>query len=186
VYPRDVTPVTGKSPDCRNLSRLGLSSKHAPTRDEQQSLTGSSAAVESVLGVDSMIPDFDEHGYLPAGVHPASLAEIEARFGQQSEVRQVQMESLRWLVELARRAGVRRLIINGSFVTERLEPNDVDCVLLAEPGPSRDAAASHEILGGLPFLQVAVIGQDDFDFMVDTVFATDRKSTPKGVVEVRL
>jgi hypothetical protein len=133
-----------------------------------------------------MIPDFDEHGYLPAGVHPASLDEIEARFGRQSEVRHVQMESLRWLVELVKRAGVRRLIVNGSFVTGRLEPNDVDCVLLAESGPSRDTEASHEILGGLPFLQIALIGQEDFDFMVDTVFATDRKWTPKGVVEVVL
>ena len=41
-----------------------------------------------------MIPDFDEQGYLPPGVHVASLDEIEARFGRQSEVRQVQMEVL--------------------------------------------------------------------------------------------
>ncbi len=69
-----------------------------------------------------MIPAFDEHGYLPAGVHLASLAEIEARFGRQSEIRRVQMESLRWLVDLARRAGVQRLIINGSFVTTSCSP----------------------------------------------------------------
>lgn len=114
------------------------------------------------------------------------LTRSRLRFGRQSELRQVQMQSLRWLVELARRAGVRRLIINGSFVTERLEPNDVDCVLLAEPGPSRDTGASREILSGLPFLQIALIGQEDFDFMVDTVFATDRKWIFKGVVEVVL
>ena len=133
-----------------------------------------------------MIPDFDERGYLPAGVHLASLDEIDARFGRQSEVRQVQMESLRWLVELARRAGVRRLIINGSFVTKRLEPNDVDCVLLTGQGLSHDKDVDREIRGGLPFLQIALIGQEDFDFMVDTVFATDRKRIPKGVVEVVL
>ena len=133
-----------------------------------------------------MIPDFDEQGYLPAGVHPASLDEIEARFGRQSEVRQVQMESLRWLVELARKAGVQRLIINGSFVTERLEPNDIDCVLLIGPDFSRDKGADREILGGLPFLEIALIGQEDFDYLVDTVFATDRQRIPKGVVEVVL
>ena len=133
-----------------------------------------------------MIPEFNDRGYLPPGIHPASLDEIDARFGRQSEVRRVQMESLRWLVALAREAGAERLIINGSFVTEQLEPNDVDCVLLAEPGPSRDTGASSEILGGLPFLQIALIGQEDFDFMVDTVFATDRKWILKGVVEVVL
>jgi len=133
-----------------------------------------------------MIPDFNEHGYLPAGVHPASLDEIEDRFGRQSEIRQVQMESLRWLTELAKKAGVQRLIINGSFVTERLEPNDVDCVLLAGKESSRNKIAEKELLAGLPFLEIALIGQDDFDFMVDTVYASDRQRIPKGVVEVLL
>ena len=36
-----------------------------------------------------MIPSFDEHGYLPPGIHPATLDEIEARFGRESELRRV-------------------------------------------------------------------------------------------------
>ena len=52
-----------------------------------------------------MIPDFNELGYLPAGLHRATMAEIEARFGTGSELRRVQMESVRWMVELALRAG---------------------------------------------------------------------------------
>ena len=71
-----------------------------------------------------MLPDFNEHGYLPPGLHRATLEEIAVRFGKQSELRRVQIESLRWLVDLARRAGIERLIINGSFVTDALEPND--------------------------------------------------------------
>jgi hypothetical protein len=39
-----------------------------------------------------MIPDFNEWGYLPAGIHLAPLDEIEARFGHQSEVQRVQFE----------------------------------------------------------------------------------------------
>lgn len=138
------------------------------------------------IGELVVLPEFNERGDLPAGIHLASLDELEARFGRSSEVRQVQMESLRWLVELARKAGVRRLIINGSFVTERLEPNDVDCALLTGPDFPRDRIAEKEILAGLPFLQIALIGQEDFDYMVDTVFATDRQLIPKGVVEVML
>jgi len=64
-----------------------------------------------------MIPAFADTGYLPPGVHPATLEEIEARFGRESEVRLAQMESIRWLVDLAARAGVARIILNGSFVT---------------------------------------------------------------------
>src|SRR5713101_5417616 len=87
----------------------------------------------------SMIPDWGDDGYLPAGIHPATLEEIADRFGRESELRQAQMESLRWLVNLARRAGVQRIVVNGSFVTEKLEPNDVDCVLLIGPDFPHDA-----------------------------------------------
>jgi hypothetical protein len=77
-----------------------------------------------------LIPPFDERGYLPPGIHSATLDEIETRFGRESELRRVQFESLCWLVDLARRAGMARLVVNGSFVTDAYEPNDVDCVLL--------------------------------------------------------
>jgi hypothetical protein len=72
-----------------------------------------------------VIPSFDESGCLPPGIHPGTLDEIRARFGQSSELRRVQMESVRWMVELAMRAGAERIVLNGSFVTDVMEPNDV-------------------------------------------------------------
>src|SRR5260370_39671550 len=99
-----------------------------------------------------MIPPFDEHGYLPPGIHGATLEEVESRFGRESDLRRVQMESLRWLVDLARRAGVARLVINGSFVTGVFEPNDVDLALLIGSGFPRDAAAEAELVRGVPLL----------------------------------
>ena len=77
-----------------------------------------------------MIPAFDALSYLPPDIYPATLDEIDARFGRLFELRRVQMESVRWMVELAARAGVERIVLNGSFVTDIPEPNDVDCVLL--------------------------------------------------------
>lgn len=133
-----------------------------------------------------MIPAFDDHGYLPPGIHVATLEEVAARFGRESELRQVQVESLGWLIDIARRAGATRLIVNGSFVTDILEPNDVDCVLLIGPEFPRDPAAEVELREGLPFVDLHVVGADDFDFFVNTVFGTDRHMTPKGVVEVPL
>ena len=49
-----------------------------------------------------MIPPFNDDGYLPPGIHPATLEEIAARFGQESELRRAEMESLQWLVQVAR------------------------------------------------------------------------------------
>ena len=131
-----------------------------------------------------MIPPFDEHGYLPSGIHSATLEEIENRFGRESEVRRVQMESLRWLVELAHRAGVDRLVINGSFVMDVLEPNDVDCVLLMGTDFPRDVEAESELLAGLPFLELSLVNEADFELLVNVIFATDRHSVDKGMVEI--
>ena len=106
-----------------------------------------------------MIPEFNEHGNLPSGIHTARLLEVVARFGRQSELRRVQAESLAWLVELAGKAGVTRIVINGSFVTARLEPNDVDCALLIGAGYPADKAAAAELASGLPFLDLQIVGQ---------------------------
>ena len=60
---------------------------------------------------------------MPPGTHLATLEEVAARFGQESELRQTQLESLHWLVARARRAGIQQLVVNDSFVTDKWEPN---------------------------------------------------------------
>jgi hypothetical protein len=130
-----------------------------------------------------MIPPFDDSGFLPTGVHPATLAEIEHRFGRESELRRVQMESVRWMVNLAIRAGAERIVLNGSFVTDIMEPNDVDCVLLTGRGFPKDPVAEAELRAGLPFLEIALVRRRQFDRLV-SFFATDRLEAPKGMVEV--
>ena len=131
-----------------------------------------------------MIPAFDAEGFLPAGVHPATLDEIRARFGGSSEIRRAQIESIGWLITLAARVGVLRIVLNGSFVTNIIEPNDVDCVLLIGPGVANDAVAEDELIQGLPFLDISLVGQQDFDYFVNRFFAVDRKLRAKGMIEV--
>jgi len=133
-----------------------------------------------------MIPPFEENGCLPPGVHPAMLDEIDDRFGQLSEIRRVQMESVQWMVDLAMRAGVERIVLNGSFVTDIMEPNDVDCLLLFLPGRHRDPSAIKQLRGGLPFVEMKLVGQEDFDDYVNATFGTDRMGVPKGMIEVIL
>ena len=60
------------------------------------------------------------------------------------------------------------MIINGSFTTEVFEPNDVDCVLLIGAGFPRDKAAEAELVGGLPFLEMNLVTQADFDVLVES------------------
>lgn len=133
-----------------------------------------------------MIPAFNDDGNLPSGVHGATLVEIAERFGQGSELRRVEMESVRWLVDSARRAGVARLIINGSFISDRLEPNDVDCVLLLGDDYPIDQSADKELEAGFPFIDLKRVRSDQFNLFVAEIFATDRDNVPKGMIEVLL
>ena len=94
------------------------------------------------------------------------------------------MESVRWLVDLAWRAGVERIVVNGSFVTDNLEPNDVDCVVLIGPDFPRDAGAEAELLAGLPFINLELVGLEGFQQFTERTFATDRNLVAKGMVEI--
>ena len=74
--------------------------------------------------------------------------------------------------------------MNGSFVTDEPEPNDVDCVLLVASDFPRDRTAEVELQRGLPFLQIDLAVQEEFDVMINRFFATDRAQVPKGMIEV--
>jgi hypothetical protein len=77
-----------------------------------------------------MIPDFRDDGYLPEGVHPATEAELTFRFGTSSPRRRRLVLRLRRWIELSRQSGAIRLLVDGSFVTAKESPNDIDAVVL--------------------------------------------------------
>lgn len=81
------------------------------------------------------IPDFRGDGYLPNGIHECTLIEIEERFvlafgGKARERRRMIFRELRahlaadLLLELADHA-----MVDGSFVSDKPEPADVDIVV---------------------------------------------------------
>jgi hypothetical protein len=78
----------------------------------------------------AVIPQFRTDGYLPDGLYKASEAEILFRFGAANRRRRRLALRLRRWIELARAVGAGRLLVDGSFVTEKAEPNDVDAVVL--------------------------------------------------------
>jgi hypothetical protein len=78
-------------------------------------------------------PDFNEHGDLPIGIYPATLAEVIEHFGKGSLQRRSVAERLSRIYDLAHSTGhVARFIVYGSFVTAKINPHDVDIFLLME------------------------------------------------------
>jgi hypothetical protein len=72
-----------------------------------------------------MVPEFDEAGVLPAGIHDATWDELTTRFGTSPHRRQL-LVGLKRALDSLRSAGCRRAYVNGSFVTAKDEPGDFD------------------------------------------------------------
>ncbi len=75
------------------------------------------------------IPPFQEDGLLPLGLHLAEMNEIAERFGSSTPRRQTLFERLRMFVDLAQHCGAQRMFVNGSYVTAKAVPDDVDVVI---------------------------------------------------------
>jgi hypothetical protein len=72
------------------------------------------------------IPKLMANGELPPGVHIVSLAEVETAFGQTNHRRQLLMKGLKGALLLFKTANVSKVFVDGSFTTDKDEPNDID------------------------------------------------------------
>jgi len=58
--------------------------------------------------------------------------------------------------------------------------------LLQGPAFGQDEAADNELRAGLPFIEMVVVGQVEFDLYVEQIYGTDRHGNARGLVEVIL
>lgn len=79
------------------------------------------------------IPDFEQDGFLPIGIHDCTIEEISDRFGrfQTTDQRPSLNEGLISYINELRLANIGKyLIVNGSFVTTKDKPSDIDVLLV--------------------------------------------------------
>jgi predicted nucleotidyltransferase len=93
------------------------------------------------------LPNFNEFGDLPEGVYSVSFAEVIDRFGSGSIQRQAVTANLKRIRELVASTGrLDRIIVFGSYVTDKPSPNDVDVILVMQD----DFHPSESSLDALP------------------------------------
>lgn len=142
-----------------------------------------------------MLPDFTDNGLLPPGVHWADWDELVERFGWTPQ-RQAFLSGLRAALENLKQAGCRVAYIDGSFITDKLAPNDYDAcweedgvdltaldpaLLTFEPGR---ATQKSKYLGEL-FPALGIASADGTSFV--EFFQFDRVTgDPKGIVAINL
>jgi hypothetical protein len=72
-----------------------------------------------------MLPPFQPSGTLPPGIYTTTWKEIASRFGFNLKRRRL-LAGLQQALVLLKRAGCRRVYIDGSFVTTEPQPGDID------------------------------------------------------------
>lgn len=79
------------------------------------------------------IPELTAAGVLPAGIHEATLAEVEAQFGMfngsDERVRLFQRFE-QFIQDVHFWGNVEEILVDGSFVTSKQRPSDIDLILV--------------------------------------------------------
>lgn len=146
------------------------------------------------------IPPLNSDGLLPAGIHEATLSEVRERFGafRESE-RRVQLYGR--LEQLA--ASLRgshlflAVIVDGSFVTAKLQPEDIDLIVVLHRSHdwAADLSASDYALFSRPALRrkfqfdvlFAAEGGADYERYIEFFGRVrDAASARKGMVRINL
>jgi len=143
------------------------------------------------------LPELNERGDLPEGVHAATLTEVLARFGGGSSERQAASARLARIYRLAIATGkLRYFLIFGSYVTSKQAPNDVDVILVmfddfvvAECSAETQALFDHQAaaleFGASIFWTRpgAIFGEPVEEFLASWQIKRDKSK--QGVIEVR-
>jgi hypothetical protein len=93
-----------------------------------------------------MIPPLED-GVLPEGVHDCTIEEIDHTFGrfQRSDRRIKLVARLQAYLDDARRTGLAvTVLVDGSFVTAKDEPEDVDLLIVLKPDVAWDSLRPFE------------------------------------------
>lgn len=133
-----------------------------------------------------------ENGALPPGVHMTTLDEVEDRFAgpSASYVRRERMRDLKRVVEHLLDLGVSHIWIDGSFVTKKPRPRDVDVVCrptadpqgwpnLFKPGAERLLKQRYHVELFRHPMQVSDRG---YPQAIEEFFQVDRDGQLKGIV----
>jgi len=146
------------------------------------------------------IPDFNVSGLLPVGVHDCTMAEVQARLGtfQSSDQRPALFSRLEALVQAMQASGLfETVLIDGSFVTAKTTPNDIDLVAVLRPGHNfeRDLPMSEYTLVSRSLLRrrfgfdVIVAERESQLYRTYVEFFSRLREDPearKGLLQVRL
>ena len=142
-----------------------------------------------------MIPEFNKYGNLPAGIYKSSITCIEKKFGTSSEKRILLFNKFRKFLELLSpfKKNIKHIILDGSFVTSKESPGDIDCIMIIENNFRFTPEIVEELsnskrLYKLYNTHLFMFEEKNIESYREILnfFSKDRDLKPKGAIEVIL
>ena len=143
------------------------------------------------------LPQLNRAGELPEGVHQARMDEVLAQFGDGTSQRQAVTARLQRIYDLARATHqLDRMILFGSYITAKPDPNDVDVILVmrddfridscdAESQKLFDHVRAEKTFGASVFwIRPGLLILDTLEEFI-AHWQVTRDQTRRGIVEVR-
>ena len=144
-----------------------------------------------------MIPEFNESGMLPEGIHWADMNEVQKRYGKNDHRKRL-LSGFQRAVDALRSSGCSLIYLDGSFVTAKAFPNDYDAcwemkgVTLANLDPvlldfsNRRAAQKAKYFGEFFHAHFQAENTSPFKIFLH-FFQTDKESGDrKGIIGINL
>lgn len=146
------------------------------------------------------LPPFRDDGWLPEGRHPTTWDEIEVVFGGEPESQRARVFSnlLSWRNEVRNAGLFGMLILDGSFVSTKVNPGDFDAIFVCDEACEERVIQEGEAKELTDYVRCKERGLGDIiTFLESTVrrfphfcrldgFDMDKRGVLKGVVEVRI
>lgn len=144
-----------------------------------------------------LIPPFDDHGRLPDGLHDASISEIRQALGFTTR-REALIDGLeRYLADWDSFRLLESVVIDGSFVTDKPEPGDIDLLVVPHGGALIDPRLGRVVMRlcfdrrgtkrefGCEAFIVHGSGTADYREWLG-FFSRDRAGNSRGLLKVRM
>jgi hypothetical protein len=139
-----------------------------------------------------MIPEFNKYGNLPAGIYKSSKTCIEKKFGTSSEKRILLFNNYQMFLELLSpfKKKIKRIILDGSFVTSKESPGDIDCIVIIENNFRFTPEIVKKLCDSKKLYNIHLFTFEEKNIesyrKILNFFSKDRDLKPKGIVEVIL
>ncbi|TYS17522.1 hypothetical protein FZC78_06490 [Rossellomorea vietnamensis] len=133
-----------------------------------------------------MIPSLNNRGKLPIGIHNCSGEDVIYRYCN-TEIRKRFQKPITDLLNFAFKTNAEYLFIGGSFITNELDPNDIDCLIVYNENKQIPNNKEEVLIGGMHIdLMFASLENRSIIDAYLHLFSHNRFSEEVGVLQIDL